>query len=171
MSGIFIRLATDKDATNLPDIEQSAGKAFLAIPGLEWIADDEVISAEHHQIYIDEGTVWVALSGKRRIGFVTTARYEDALHILELAVESGHQGHGVGRRLLEKAKDYALENGLPALTLTTFRDLPFNELFYHKLGYRTLEAADLSERLADILETEIDNGLPGDRRCAMRLDL
>lgn len=171
MSGIVIRLATDKDATSLPDIERSAGKAFLTIPGLEWIAGDEVMPAEHHQIYIDEGTAWVALSGKRHIGFVTTARYEDALHILELAVESGHQGKGVGRRLLETAKDYAIENGLPALTLTTFRDLPFNELFYRKLGYRTLEAADLSERLADILDTEIDNGLPGDRRCAMRLDL
>lgn len=171
MPGLFIRLATDEDAANLPDIERSAGRAFLAIPGLEWIADDEVMSAEQHQIHIDEGTVWVALSGERRIGFVTTARYEDALHILELAVESGHQGHGVGRRLLDTAKDYALDNGLPALALTTFRNLPFNELFYRKLGYRTLEAADLSERLADILETEIDNGLPGDRRCAMRLDL
>ena len=171
MPGLFIRLATDEDAANLPDIERSAGRAFLAIPGLEWIADDKVMSAEQHQIHIDEGTVWVALSGERRIGFVTTARDEDALHILELAVESGHQGHGVGRRLLDTAKDYALDNGLPALALTTFRNLPFNELFYRKLGYRTLEAADLSERLADILETEIDNGLPGDRRCAMRLDL
>ena len=171
MSGIGIRLATPHDAADLPDIERSAGKAFLASPGLEWLASDKVMSAEQHQIYIAEGTVWVAQSGGRCIGFVTTARHEDALHILELSVESGHQGHGVGRRLLETAKDYARANGLPALTLTTFRDLPFNELFYHKLGYRTLEAGDIPPRLADILETEIDNGLPGDRRCAMRLEL
>ena len=178
MSGISIRLATDEDAPYLPEIEQSAGAAFLSVAGLEWIAGDEVISAEQHQIYIAEGTVWVALSGNRCIGFVTAAICDDALHIIELSVhiielsvESGHQSHGVGRRLLETAKEHAETNRLPALTLTTFRDLPFNELFYRKLGYRTLAAADLSERLAAILKTEIDNGLPGDRRCAMRLDL
>lgn len=171
MPGITIRLATEEDAAALPDIERSAGAAFLAILGLEWVAGDAVMSGAHHQIYIDDGTVWIALSGSRRIGFVTTARHGDALHIVELSVESGYQGHGVGRRLLETAKTYAADNGLPALTLTTFRELPFNEHFYHKLGYRTLGSQELSQRLADTLQAEIDSGLPGDRRCAMRLDL
>ena len=103
MPGITIRLATEEDAAALPDIERSAGAAFLAIFGLEWVAGDAVMSGAHHQIYIDDGTVWIALSGSRRIGFVTTARHGDALHIVELSVESGYQGHGVGRRLLPEA--------------------------------------------------------------------
>lgn len=171
MSGISIRLATVDDAAILPDIERPAAKAFLAIAGLEWIASDTVMSAELHRIYIDEGTVWVATAGKRCIGFVATAIYGDALHIVELSVEDGQQGKGVGRHLLETAKEYAAENGLAALTLTTFRDLPFNERFYRKLGYQTLEETELPERLADILKAEVENGLPGDRRCAMYLDL
>lgn len=171
MACIFIRQASADDAANLPDIERSAAKAFLPVAGLEWIASDTVMSAELHQIYIDEGTVWVATTDKRCIGFVTTAQYKDALHIIELAVEDGHQGHGVGRRLLGSAREYAIEHDIPALTLTTFRDLPFNEHFYHKLGYRTLDESELPKRLADILEAEIENGLPGDRRCAMRLAL
>ena len=60
---------------------------------------------------------------------------------------------------------------MPALTLTTFRDLSFNEHFYQKLGYKTLDEAELPERLADILKSEIEYGLPGDRRYAMRLAL
>ncbi|MEH6789765.1 GNAT family N-acetyltransferase [Parasphingorhabdus sp.] len=171
MSEILIRPATSADAASFPDIERSAGEAFLAIPGLEWIAGDDVMSAAQHQIYIDEGTAWVALSDNRPVGFVTAARHDDALHILELSVESGQQGHGIGRRLMETAKAHASTHGVPALSLTTFRDLPFNERFYRKLGYRTLETPALPQRLADILQAEIDNGLPGDRRCAMRLDI
>ncbi len=171
MSGIFIRLATADDAAKLPDIERSAGQAFLATPGLEWIAEDAVMSADLHQIYIDEGTVWVATTDKRCIGFITTAIYSDALHIVELSVEDGHQGKGIGRHLLETAREYATESGIKALTLTTFRDLAFNEKFYQKLGYQTLDEAEMPARLADILEAEIENGLPGDRRCAMQLTL
>ena len=171
MPGIIIRLATHDDAAALPAIERSAAQAFLAIKGLQWIADDAVMAAAMHQIYIDESTVWIALSGSRPIGFVTTAVEDDALHILELAVEAGLQGQGIGQRLLETAKAHAIEQGLAAMTLTTFRDLPFNEHFYRRLGYQTLQQAELPERLAAILKSEIESGLPGDRRCAMRLDL
>jgi len=171
MTGIYIRQASADDAANLPDIERSAAKTFLSVAGLEWIARDRVMSAELHQIYIDEGTVWVATTDNRCIGFVTAARFDDALHIIELSVEDGQQGKGIGRRLLDTARQSATEYGLPALTLTTFRELPFNELFYQKLGYQTLDEFELPERLADILKAEIEEGLPGERRCAMRLVL
>ena len=171
MSEILIRPATTEDAAFFPDIERSAGAAFLAIAGLEWIASDQVMSAAAHQVHIAQATVWVAIAAGRCIGFVTTALHDDSLHIVELSVANGHQGKGIGRRLLEAAHAHAAAKGLQDVTLTTFRDLPFNEHFYHKLGYRTLAGPDLPERLAAILQAEIDNGLPGERRCAMRLNL
>ncbi|MEO9634440.1 MAG: GNAT family N-acetyltransferase [Parasphingorhabdus sp.] len=169
MPDISIRLATSQDAALLPDIERSAGKAFLSVPGLEWIASDAVMSARAHQIFIDEDTVWVATLDGGCIGFVTTAIYDDALHILELAVADGYQGQGIGRRLMDRAHQHAAEFGFQAVTLTTFRDLAFNEGFYLKLGYQTLEETEIPERLAMILQSEIEKGLPGDRRCAMLL--
>jgi len=171
MSDCTIRLATTEDAAFFPGIERSAGAAFLSIAGLEWIADDEVMSADQHRIWIAQGTVWVAIAAGRCIGFVTTAIYDASLHIIELSVADGHQGRGIGRRLLEAARDHAEAGGLQDITLTTFRGLPFNEHFYHKLGYRTLATTELPQRLADILQAEIGKGLPGDRRCAMRLKL
>lgn len=171
MAGISIRSATAEDAADFADIERSAAQAFLSVPGLGWLADEAPMSARQHQIYIDDGAVWLASTNGRGIGFLTSTICEDALHIIELSVADGHQGQGVGRRLMEEAREYATRKGLPALTLTTFRDLPFNELFYHKLGYRTLDAATLPERLAVILRAEIEKGLPGNRRCAMRLTL
>ncbi len=173
MSDVLIRLAQMKDAPLLPEIEISAGEAFRTIPGLEWIADDDVMSAEHHEIYIDEGTVWVAEMSERLVGFITTRLEfdENTLHIIELSVESGQQGQGIGRKLFEAAIQYASEQNLTGMTLTTFRDLAFNEAFYQKLGFQTLESNELSPRLRDILTAEAENGLPAERRCAMSMPL
>lgn len=173
MTDIMLRPAILEDASLLPDIEKSAGEAFRSVPDLEWIADDDVMSADHHAVYIDEGTVWVAESNERLVGFVT-ARLEideNSLHILEISVDSEQQGQGIGRKLFDTVVKYASEQNLTGITLTTFRDLAFNEIFYQKLGFQTLEPDALSPRLRDILRTEAENGLPAERRCAMSMRL
>ena len=57
------------------------------------------------------------------------------------------------------------------MTLTTFRTIPWNCPFYERLGFRTLDEADLSPRLLAVLDEEDAHGLPRDTRCAMRLTL
>ncbi len=57
------------------------------------------------------------------------------------------------------------------MTLTTFRELAWNERFYRKLGFETLEADALDARLLRTLAKEVACGLPAERRCAMRLTL
>ena len=61
----------------------------------------------------------------------------------------------------------ATARGLPGVTLTTFRDVPWNEAFYASCGFRTLAADELTPALRDILADEAHAGLPPDRRCAM----
>lgn len=168
---LIIRPAVIADAALLPAIERSAGTAFLSVSGLEWIADDDVLTVEDHQIHIEEGTVWIAESHRSLAGFITTRMFDDALHIMELSVEQASQGKGIGRRLVDIARQHALAHDITALTLTTFRDVPFNQHFYQKLGFVTLDEADLSSRLAETMKAEIENGLPADRRCAMRMQL
>ncbi len=58
---------------------------------------------------------------------------------------------------------------MEALTLTTFRDVPWNAPLYQRLGFELLTGPEIGERLARILVGEAERGLPGDRRCAMRL--
>ncbi|WP_373691614.1 hypothetical protein [Hyalangium versicolor] len=69
---------------------------------------------------------------------------------------------------MEEAAAYSRREGLAALTLTTFRGVPWNEPFYARLGFETLEGAAIGERLSAILRDEVLKGLPGERRCAMR---
>lgn len=166
-----IRLATLEDAALLPDIEQSAGQRFHEAPGLEWIADDANAPAEAYPPFIAEEAVWLAEEAGAPVGFLAATAEGDALHVLELAVRREAQGRGVGRALMAVAAEKARVLGLAALTLTTFRDIAWNEVFYRRLGYRTLTDAELDGRLRGYLANEIERGLPGERRCAMRLDL
>lgn len=66
---------------------------------------------------------------------------------------------------------HARDRSLGEVTLTTFRELVWNERFYRKLGFLTLGEEELGSRLAQILAKEATNGLPAERRCAMRLSL
>jgi N-acetylglutamate synthase-like GNAT family acetyltransferase len=74
----------------------------------------------------------------------------------------------VGRALLAHAADHAREEGLTALTLTTFTEVPWNAPYYARLGFRPLPEADLTPGLREILATEAAHGLDRRPRVCMR---
>jgi len=121
---VLIRLATPEDATLLPDIERSAGHLFREIVGLEWIADDHVMTVDQHLPAILAKSAWVACEEEAPVGFLSAERTLDILHICEVSILASVTGRGIGRRLIEAAIAVANELGLSALTLTTFRDVP-----------------------------------------------
>ena len=59
--------------------------------------------------------------------------------------------------------------GPTEVTLTTFRDLPFNGGFYASAGFVVLEANEIPQRLAAILAEEAEHGLDLRERSAMVL--
>lgn len=169
---VVVRRAQARDAALLPAIERSAARRFLDVPELAWIAADEVMSEQDHRTWIAAGTSWVAERPDAGLaGFLVSERTADALHVWELAVRRGLQGRGIGTRLVRAAIDAAAAAGLPAVTLTTFRDLPWNQPFYARLGFATLRPDELNVRLQAILAREASLGLPAARRCAMRLGI
>jgi GNAT superfamily N-acetyltransferase len=165
------RLAKPEDAPLLPDIERSAGHLFREIPGLEWIAGDHVMTVAQHLPAIHAQSAWVACEEEMPVAFLSAERMLDTLHIYEVSVHATMMGRGLGRRLIEAAIAAARASGLSALTLTTFRDVPWNEPYYQRLGFETLALHHLDARLTSLLAREVSAGLPGDRRCAMRLNL
>ncbi|MEI2296951.1 GNAT family N-acetyltransferase [Ensifer sp. MJa1] len=168
----LIRPTREDDIAFLPDIERSSGKVFRQVAELAWIADDEVQSAEAHRQFLHTGLSAVVVDASNRpTGFLCAAIADDTLHVWQLAVLAACQGQGLGRSLMLAAIAHARAEALAAVTLTTFRDLKWNEGFYHKLGFVTLSAGDHDERLARILANETAHGLPPERRCAMRLAL
>jgi hypothetical protein len=66
--------------------------------------------------------------------------------------------------------DWSRSHGFDAVTLTTFRDVPWNGPFYEKLGFRPL--TDLSRGLAAVRQHERAIGDDDfGPRIAMRMDL
>lgn len=164
---IVIREARVEDAGLLPDIERSSGEAFRQIEHLAWIADDDVQSADRHLELIQQGSAWVAQSeAGELVGFLNSERVGHSLHIWQMAVLADWQQRGVGRKLIDAALHWAAEQHLSPVTLTTFCNVAWNELFYHSCGFRRIDT-DLPLSLQSILDAEEKAGLPRNQRCAM----
>jgi GNAT superfamily N-acetyltransferase len=118
-----------------------------------------------------EDLVWVAEADGEPIGFSCCEAFDDALHLWEVAVRQDRQGQGAGRALIAAGIDAARARGLPAVTLTTFRDIPWNAPFYRRLGFVELTKEELNARLAADLAAEGARGLDVANRCAMQLTL
>ena len=61
--------------------------------------------------------------------------------------------------------------GHRAVTLTTFRDIPWNAPFYESAGFRPLGAPEVGPGLAAIVRDEAARGLDPGQRLAMRREL
>ena len=129
------------------------------------------MSAEDHRPFAVQGLVWVAEDAGRLIGFATCEAFEHELHLWELAVRQEAQGKGAGRALISAVVDEARARGLPEVTLTTFRDIPWNAPFYARCGFVEIPEAEFGAFLTLVRAKETEIGLDVANRCAMRLAL
>jgi GNAT superfamily N-acetyltransferase len=167
----MIRPAMPADAAFLPDIERSAAGAFRMLPELGWTPGEFVDSVEEHLASIGRGTLWVAEVDRLVVGFLTAGETGAELHIEEFDVHLDFQRRGIGRKLIAAAVDYARVNSLEAITLTTFRNVPWNGPFYASLGFHFIGETELGPRLKSHLSKESAHGLPREKRCAMRMKI
>jgi hypothetical protein len=75
---------------------------------------------------------------------------------------------GVGAALLDHI---AGEYDTPAITLTTYAEVPWNRPYYERLGFRTLTPAEETPGLRAIRATEAAHGLDAWPRVCMRREL
>jgi GNAT superfamily N-acetyltransferase len=59
-------------------------------------------------------------------------------------VDPAHGRRGLGAALVETVCDWARIQGYGVISLSTFRDLPWNAPFYAKLGFQILDESELS---------------------------
>lgn len=168
MKPIIIRPTQTADVPLLPEIEHSAAQAFLTCPDLAWLAEGDGISEEEHRQFVSTGKSLVALEGTIPVGFLLAERLDNALYIVELSVAQHAQNQAIGRQLIHFLAERARDEGYPALTLTTFKAVPWNAPFYARQGFENIEEAQLTPGLRQKLENEAAHGLQRETRCAMR---
>jgi GNAT superfamily N-acetyltransferase len=112
----------------------------------------------------------VFAAGDPPVGFVSVVLVDGEAHVDQLSVLPERGGRGIGRALLDRAIRWARDEGLAAVTLTTYRDVPWNAPFYARVGFEVV--ADPAPGLAAIRAHERDTGVDAmGPRVAMRLVL
>jgi streptothricin acetyltransferase len=81
------------------------------------------------------GKVFVATTRGRIIGYVSLGRRIFALMVDSIIVSRGYQRRGVGRKLVEKAKEYAKSQGLHVLRTDTGTFMDYAIKFYLACGF------------------------------------
>ncbi|MER5321213.1 GNAT family N-acetyltransferase [Streptosporangium roseum] len=104
----------------------------------------------------------------RPVGFALRGGGAGAVHLDQLAVHPDHGRRGVGGRLLEAVCDHAASTGVAAVTLTTFRDVPWNGPWYAQRGFGVLDPAEWGPELAALVAHERELGIELAPRVVMR---
>lgn len=163
-----IRPARPDDLPALPAIERAAASIFRDTP-FAFVADfglaSEAIDPAHDQIWV------AATAADRPVGFAIAHPLDGCAYLHELDVHPAHARRGLGRRLIQAVATWGQQTGAAAVTLCTFRDIPWNGPFYASLGFRPLSESDLSPGLRAIRAAEAAGGMPIEHRICMHLDL
>ena len=116
--------------------------------------------------------VWVACeTDDVPVGMVIASVREGSAHIEEMDVLPAHGRRGLGTLLLDRVCVWAQAQGHSAVTLSTFRDVPWNGPFYSKNGFRALPPSEWTSTMRAIREKEAQHGLRVEARVFMRREL
>ncbi|WP_370182826.1 GNAT family N-acetyltransferase [Rhodococcus wratislaviensis] len=163
----MIRPAISTDLPVLQDIEIAAGAPFRDI-GMDAVADDPPFTLDELTEYLQLECIWVAVDADDvPVAYALVAVVDGAAHIEQVSVHPGHARQGLGALLLDEISSWAAVRGLPALTLTTFVDVPWNAPYYERLGFRPLPEDALTPGLSRIRADEARHGLAAWPRVTM----
>jgi GNAT superfamily N-acetyltransferase len=166
-----IRATRPDDAAVLQHVERSAGERFRDVD-LFAVADHEPLPVEVLAKYARAGRSWVAIDDLNElIGYVLVDVVDNNAHLEQMSVRPDHQGGGIGRALLGCARDWAIDHGKSALTLTTFADVAWNRPLYEHLGFRVLSDGEIGPGLRALREVEAAHGLDPHLRVCMLMDV
>ena len=164
----MIRAARPSDYDKLADIERAAGEMFRDV-GLPEIADHDPYDADELAAAV---ALFVAAGGDDEpIGYAMVELVDGHAHLGQISVLPEHGGQGVGSQLLDAVAGWARDQGHTEITLTTFRDVPFNAPLYAKRGYAVVPDADWTEALRELVDREAEMGLEPAARVVMRRPL
>ncbi len=170
--GVLIRPAVTSDFARMQAIEVAAGAMFRPL-GMDLVADDDPFAVTELRAYADTGHAWVAVpsDGGEAAGYLLLDVIDGAAHVEQVTVHPSAARRGIGRALVEHAARWAVVGGFTALTLTTFRDVPWNGPYYERLGFSYLAPDEEGPGLRAVRDHERAHGLDAWPRSTMRRDL
>jgi len=162
-----VRPAADDELAGLAEVEKASEAPFIEagmILPAEYVTEDDLRKCA--VVLVAPGP-----SGTP-VGFASVEALDGAAHLAQLSVDAEFGRRGIGRGLLAAVIGWARRGGLPAVTLTTYRDVPWNGPFYRRYGFVDLDESELTPGLRAHRDQEIAMGLDKfGPRVAMRRSL
>ncbi len=141
-------------ADEIPDLIAIDLAASQLFSGTGLLPEEELLDhvpAEVFEAAIPQGHVFVVRGRKGEpAGFVLTSLRGDTLYLDQISVHPDQGRQGLGAALIRRVFEDAGDRGLKTVTLSTFRDLPWNAPFYHTLGFRELARKRMTDWMLEI---------------------
>jgi GNAT superfamily N-acetyltransferase len=164
------RAARDSDIALLADIEREAAQAFLPfehVTGLNAAQLEHTVEIETLRTAQAAQLLWVVTFDDTPVGFSVLVQHGAHLHVHEIDIHPAHARRGLGKMLLDRASQVSRDLQCTALTLTTYRDVPWNAPYYARLGFRELRPDEWTPALQTIFVSEQAMGWRVAERVAM----
>ncbi|WP_367716850.1 GNAT family N-acetyltransferase [Nitratireductor sp. GISD-1A_MAKvit] len=100
-------------------------------------------------------------------GFAICDQIGSFLHLKELSVAPEHGRKGLGSALLRAVIAESVSRGLTGVSLSTFRDVPFNAPFYARHGFAEQPLARVPDALRERFFDEVPEGIAAETRLLM----
>lgn len=165
-----MRVAKSFEIEQIREIERVSATRLLGTD-LAALAEDEPTDAAILEDRLSTNNLWVTVLDDAPVAFVMFREVEACAYVEQIDVLPRHAGRRLGALLLDRVAEIARDRGLAALTLSTFKDVPFNAPYYRRLGFVDLRDEGLSPGLREIRQEHVARGLDESRRTFMRRDI
>lgn len=164
-----VRFARPDELDALPAIEIAADVRFGATPYAALVAAYPTTEIADFADAQDRWGLWVAIGGDDRpVGFAHSKPVgRGTVYVAQLSVHPDHAGHRLAARLLDRVVAFHGPRGVQRLTLTTFRDIPWNAPYYERLGFREVPDLGAEVFLGRQIAEQVRAGFPRATRVAM----
>jgi RimJ/RimL family protein N-acetyltransferase len=164
----FVRPARDGEIAIARSIDDDAC-ALYAEAGMPIVADGAFFERETERWArsLRDGRLLFACNAEGEpVAFASFGLLDDRPFLFQLSTRRAWMGRGLGRRLVERVKHWAVRAG--SLWLTTYDHLSFNRPFYERVGFLPVGADDGGPELRALVSDET-GALPApDRRIVMK---
>lgn len=154
---VAFRAARPDEIETVRAIERASAQRFVGL--MDALAADEPSPAAVLAARIQAGGLVVALEGDDIVGFVMFRPVETFAYVEQIDVLPACQGRRIGAGLLDVATDRARATGLAGLSLSTFRDVPWNAPYYRRLGFVDVADEALTPGMQAIRQEHLERGL------------
>ncbi|MAN46655.1 MAG: GNAT family N-acetyltransferase [Hyphomonas sp.] len=162
-----IGTAFTTDVESLIVIDCAAGQLFAPTGLLSEEALQDHVPGEILHAAAESGDLFAArLPDETPVGFALVSLRGGTLYLDQLSVHPDYGQRGIGAALLNHVVAEARRRKLRRVTLSTFRDLPWNGPFYAKHGFREIRRGDMTDWMLELEQIQAED-LDVSKRCFM----